>query len=212
MRSRFFGTAVRLTLVYFLLAGLWILFSDRLLADRATGPEQLTRLQTYKGWGFVAVTGLGLYVLLSWRDRAEERLRYQAGLLTNVSDATISTDRQFKIVSWNRAAETMLGWSADEAIGKRVSEVTKMEYVDTEAEIVLAEFQTHGSWSGEVTQRRKDGTLIYVQSSVTAILTTPGKSLARWRSTATSRSASGRSRCCTKAKKDIECWWNKART
>ncbi len=177
MRSRFFGTALRATLVYFLLAGLWILFSDRLLAHWATGPEQLTHLQTYKGWGFVAVTGLGLYVLLSWRDRAEERLRYQAGLLTNVSDAIISTDRQFGIVSWNRAAETMLGWSANEAIGKRVSEVTKMEYVDTKAEIVLAEFQAHGSWSGEVTQRRKDGTLIYAQSSVTAIFDNAGKTI-----------------------------------
>ena len=55
---------------------------------------------------------------ITGRKRAEEELRYHADLVENVSDAIISTDRELKIRSWNKGAERVYGWQADEVIGR----------------------------------------------------------------------------------------------
>lgn len=57
--------AVRIVLVYAVIGGLWILFSDRLLSVLVTDPALLTRLQTAKGWFYVGATGLLLYFLIN---------------------------------------------------------------------------------------------------------------------------------------------------
>ena len=57
------------------------------------------------------------------RKQAEEKIRYQANLVENVSDAIISTDNDFNIVSWNKAAELIYGWNVDEVIGKNANDV-----------------------------------------------------------------------------------------
>ena len=103
------------------------------------------------------------------RKRAEEALRYQAYLLKNVSDAIISTDVNFNIKSWNKAAETMYGWQADKVIGKQMSDATKMQYAPGEREALIKELFEQGYWKGEAVQRRKDGTPINILASVSLL-------------------------------------------
>jgi len=55
---------LKIALIYAAVAGLWILFSDELLATLATDPEVLTRLSILKGWLFVIVTAAMLYWLI----------------------------------------------------------------------------------------------------------------------------------------------------
>jgi hypothetical protein len=64
-------SVVRIVLIYGLFAAAWILLSDRLAYLLFPDPEQLVHVSTYKGWVFVAVTSLLLYVLLSrsWHRR-----------------------------------------------------------------------------------------------------------------------------------------------
>jgi len=47
------------------------------------------------------------------RKRAEETLRYQATLLTNLKDAVIASDEQYRITAWNPGAELIYGWKAE---------------------------------------------------------------------------------------------------
>ncbi len=54
----------RITILYLLLGALWIIFSDRLLTSFTNDPGLLTTLQTFKGWFYVLITGVLLYVLL----------------------------------------------------------------------------------------------------------------------------------------------------
>jgi len=74
--------ALRITIIYLVVGGLWILLSDRLLDLFVADPAQLTQVQTYKGWFFVALTGFLLYALVRRQARAlrkgEEALRLQA--------------------------------------------------------------------------------------------------------------------------------------
>ena len=54
----------RITLLYLVIGGLWILFSDKFLLTISNDQELLTELQTYKGWFYVATTSVLLFLLL----------------------------------------------------------------------------------------------------------------------------------------------------
>ena len=64
-RPRTAGWPLRITLAYAAIGALWILYSDRPLALLADSVTELSWLQTYKGWLFIAVTAALLYVLCS---------------------------------------------------------------------------------------------------------------------------------------------------
>jgi PAS domain S-box-containing protein len=99
--------------------------------------------------------------------KAQERqLRYYGSIQESVSDAVIATDMDFRIQSWNHAAETIYGWSAAEAIGKPVNEVVQTTY-ESEADRarILKDFFEYGAWQGEVIQRHRDGSPINILAS-----------------------------------------------
>lgn len=58
--------AICVTLVYAAGAGLWVLLSDRWLALFSSDANQLSRLHTYKGLAFVALTALLLFLVLEF--------------------------------------------------------------------------------------------------------------------------------------------------
>lgn len=124
------------------------------------------RLQSYR-----LKTGDTFWVAIdiSERKRTEEQLRYQANLLLNVSDAIIATDINFCIASWNKAAEHLYGWTAEEAIGQSTRELLQSRYEQISPDKVLQEFLTKGSWKGEAIHNHKNGTPIYVQSAVSRL-------------------------------------------
>ncbi|KPK53908.1 MAG: hypothetical protein AMS22_06680 [Thiotrichales bacterium SG8_50] len=99
----------------------------------------------------------------------EKGIQNQIQLLEHVSDAVIVTDLDFKILSWNKAAESMYGWPIEEVIGKPMGEVIPTDYLEEDREAVIAAFQAEGSWQGEVIQKGKNGSEIYVLASVTLI-------------------------------------------
>ncbi|MFX1295926.1 MAG: MASE3 domain-containing protein, partial [Promethearchaeota archaeon] len=121
------------------------------------------------------IGALALVADITERKKAEEKIQYQAHLVDNVSDAIISTDLDFNILTWNTAAEKIYGWKAEEIIGKNVSDTITVEYLNDNEENVLNEFAEKEFWSGEVIQPRKDGERIYVYSSVSLIKNINGK-------------------------------------
>ncbi len=76
----------RTAIVYALVAGIWIAFSDHLLGLMVDDPGILIRFQTYKGWFFVLVTAILLYFAL----------RRQVLLLEQKSQQLILHERQFR--------------------------------------------------------------------------------------------------------------------
>lgn len=55
---------IKITLLYFLFGGLWILFSDLILESLVHDTHELTRLQNFKGWFYVCISGLLIFSLL----------------------------------------------------------------------------------------------------------------------------------------------------
>src|SRR6266508_5511244 len=66
--------------------------------------------------------------------RAEEQIKYHARLLRHINDAVIATDDQFRITAWNRAAETIYGWTAMEVMGRNVVEILRSGFSDQQQE------------------------------------------------------------------------------
>ena len=92
------------------------------------------------------------------RKRGEETLRYHAHLVDSVSDAIISTDKELKIRSWNKAAERMYGWQADEVIGLKGSDILQTTFPEgLSREAIARDIFEKGCWEGELIQRTKDG-------------------------------------------------------
>ena len=102
------------------------------------------------------------------RRRADEALRFQAHLLESVQDAVVATDPQDRVIYWNRSAEELFGWTADEALGRPRSEVTTTSQSD--GEDIWAHIQTGKVWSGEHHHRRRDGSLFPASCTVSPIL------------------------------------------
>lgn len=97
-----------------------------------------------------------------------QRLAFYAYIVESVSDAIISTDMDFHIQSWNRAAENIYGWQRDEVIGKTLDETLATTYPEGPEEAGLF-FEEHGFWEGEVIQKHKHGQTVLVHLSVTLL-------------------------------------------
>jgi PAS domain S-box-containing protein len=107
--------------------------------------------------------------------QAEATLRYQAGLLKSIQDAVISTDTRNCIVSWNPAAEKMYGWTVAEALGQDIGSLLQPEYIDTHSEQVREDLHRHGAWRGRLYHHDRQGRLIAVHATVSAIEAAAGQ-------------------------------------
>jgi PAS domain S-box-containing protein len=102
------------------------------------------------------------------RKRGEERIREQAALLDQAQDAILVRDLEQNILFWNKGAEKIYGWSAEEAIGKNVKELLFKEpslHFDKARTAVIQD----GEWQGEIHQTRRDGAEIIVESRWTLV-------------------------------------------
>ena len=57
------------------------------------------------------------------RKLAEERIRQQASLLDKARDAILVCDLNHRILYWNKGAERIYGWRAEEILGREVCDV-----------------------------------------------------------------------------------------
>jgi PAS domain S-box-containing protein len=110
----------------------------------------------------------------SVRDAVDKRrilakAAHQAMLMENVNDAVIGSDGNFVITSWNKAAEGMYGWKAEEVIGKPASDILKTEFTGIDRAKAIQTLRETGKFRGDVVQYRKDGKSVHFESTVIAI-------------------------------------------
>jgi diguanylate cyclase (GGDEF)-like protein/PAS domain S-box-containing protein len=95
---------------------------------------------------------------ISERKRAEWRVQFQAHLLASVEQAVIATDLAGKIIYWNRFAEKLYGWPAEEALGCNILDVTPTEISREQGAQIMVQLKMGKSWSGEFLVQHRDGT------------------------------------------------------
>jgi PAS domain S-box-containing protein len=143
MSSKLSPIAFRTTLLYASIGILWITLSDLILDSMFPSSGTLNRLQTYKGWGFVLFTAIGLYLLLRaqlqrWEREATNRRKIEQALgeselrlsaiLDSVTDAVITVDQEQRIQFFNPAAEKLFRCNAAEALGSSINNFIPMRF------------------------------------------------------------------------------------
>jgi len=125
---------------------------------------------------YPSASGLSVYFQdVTERKRAEERIRFQSGLLDAVGEAVIALDVEGRILYWNRAAEEMYGWSSEEAMGRRLSEMVVPEDLRGRAEEIMAEVREGRTWAGQFEVRRRDGSTFPVEGTDTPVFDEDGR-------------------------------------
>jgi len=101
------------------------------------------------------------------RQRAEAQIHEQARLLDLAHDAIIVQDLEGYIRYWNKGAQRIYGWTAEEVMGIRVSELLALEIPRYESAGKLT-YET-GRWEGENSPRTKGGQKILVEEDWTLV-------------------------------------------
>lgn len=110
------------------------------------------------------------------RQRAEDALRLHSAALNAAANAIVITDTNGAIEWINAAFTGLTGYSRDEAIGKNSRDLVKSGVQDRAFYTHLWETILGGNvWSGEMTNRRKDGSLYPEGQTVTPVRNDQGK-------------------------------------
>lgn len=112
---------------------------------------------------------LHMFENITSRKHTEHQLREQAALLDIASDAIIMRDLSHKILLWNKSAETIYGWTEEEAINKNAHELLKPELLSWKKEDIYNKVLQDGSWQGELKKVSKTGKEIIVESRWTLV-------------------------------------------
>ncbi len=132
-----YKNAFLISLIYFIFGVIWIAISDNLVAQIATKADDLTLLQNYKGWFFIVVTTIFLYIL-TYRFFKSSLLQYSKeiglkkahqkeifkhdslirAIVNNSPDSIYAKDIQGRYILFNESSSSIIGMPKEEVIGE----------------------------------------------------------------------------------------------
>ncbi|MBC7535243.1 MAG: PAS domain S-box protein [Ferruginibacter sp.] len=111
------------------------------------------------------------------QQKSERLLKYNASLIGNISDAVITTDKDYKISNWNIHAQEMYGYNEEEVLGRTVGEVFRINYEDNTQPDLLKEYTMNDNWKGEVIHYNKSNQPLNVDVAVSSIKDVEGNNV-----------------------------------
>jgi two-component system, chemotaxis family, CheB/CheR fusion protein len=110
----------------------------------------------------------GSLILLVIEDVTERRRTHkvqeeQSQLIELAHDAIMVRDRRGAVTSWNQGAETLYGWTKDEALGKVTHRLLQTAFPESREDLER-QLMTQGEWSGELVHTTRTGDQVIVFS------------------------------------------------
>ena len=134
---------------------------------RETQNASLLLLQSFMG--VMAVMTLALAAGVSERRRAEEARAYVASIVDSSEDAIIGKTLEGIVVSWNRGAERIFGYTAEEVLGQPVTMLIPPDRSDEEPKNIERLRRGERIEHFETVRRRKDGEEIDVSLTISPV-------------------------------------------
>ncbi|HET7438719.1 MAG TPA: PAS domain S-box protein, partial [Nitrospira sp.] len=123
-----------------------------------------------------AVAGaVNMLIDITDRTKAERAMAHMAAIVTSSEDAIVGKDLRGIVTSWNRAAERLFGYSADEMIGRPVIRLIPLERQYEERRILEQVARGVPIEPYETIRRRKDGTEFHVSLTVSPVFDSQGR-------------------------------------
>lgn len=177
-RRILYRVALRTALFYAVAGALWILTSDHVVALFIQDPATITRVQSYKGWFFVGVTSLLLYLVLRAQFRLweaeflrrtqvaqalrESETRFRT-LADQASDGIFICDEEGRCLDVNNAGCAMFGYTRDELLALTFRDAAAapgdIDQMEQELRALPPGATSKTTWK----LRRKDGSLVHCE-------------------------------------------------
>jgi PAS domain S-box-containing protein len=109
------------------------------------------------------------------RRRMEREALRLAAIVEWSSDAIVAKDLQGVIQSWNRGAERLFGYSAEEAVGRSITMIIPEDRLGEETHVLSSIAAGRAIEHFETIRRRKDGRLIEISVTVSPIRARTGE-------------------------------------
>lgn len=106
-----------------------------------------------------------------------QKLGFQASLLKAVGQSVIAVQLDGKVIYWNDASERMLGWTAEEVVGKHFIDLGLIENSD-DAVAIVRRVKAGKAWSGEHWTQHRNGRRFSVYSTITPLRNDEGEVVA----------------------------------
>ena len=118
---------------------------------------------------------MNMLIDVSDRKRANADAQRLAAIVESSEDAIVSKDLDGTITSWNRGAERVFGYLAEDVIGKPITILIPPDRMNEEPEIIGRVRRGERVDHYDTVRRRKDGSLIDISLTVSPIKDTDGR-------------------------------------
>jgi PAS domain S-box-containing protein len=120
--------------------------------------------------GGEVVGAVNMLIDITDRKKAERAMAHLAAIVNSSESAIVGKDLHGIVTSWNRAAERLFGYSAEEMIGRSILRVIPPDRRDEEVRILdrIASGQSVEPY--ETIRRRKDGSEVHISLTVSPII------------------------------------------
>jgi PAS domain S-box-containing protein len=105
----------------------------------------------------------------------EQQLRWLASIVQSSDDAIVSKNLDSIITSWNKGAERVFGYTAEEAVGQPITIVIPQDWQDEERTILTRIRRGERIEHFETVRQRKHGSLIWVSLTISPVKNAEGK-------------------------------------
>jgi PAS domain S-box-containing protein len=151
-------------------------WQGELIAKKKDGTEfwiKLTAAPVYSEDGTL-INYLSINEDISERKEREAKLRQLSLAIEQCPAAIVISDPQARIEYVNAKFETMTGYALDEVRGKPTGLLRSGQTPETTYEEIERSMQANGEWRGELTTRRKDGSVFVERVIVTVFKSEDG--------------------------------------
>jgi PAS domain S-box-containing protein len=118
---------------------------------------------------------VGILIDVTERRRAEQATRLLAAVVESSHDAIVSKNLDGVITSWNKGAERLFGYTAEEAIGQNITLIIPPDHSDEERMIVERLARGERVDHFETVRVRKDGSLLDVALTISPMKDAAGR-------------------------------------
>lgn len=109
------------------------------------------------------------------RKDAEEITGLLAAIVASSDDAIVSKNLDGTITSWNKSAERIFGYTAEEAIGQHITLIIPLERHNEESDIIDRIRRGERVDHFQTVRRRKDGSLLDVSLTISPVRDSSGR-------------------------------------
>jgi PAS domain S-box-containing protein len=96
-------------------------------------------------------------------------------ILSHIGQAVVAIDNDEHVVYWNSSAEKMYGVSEKNALGKKLTDVYRYDFLtETDEKAAARSLKLKGFWKGKNVHTRKNKNVMYVESMVHVITDASG--------------------------------------